>query len=197
MKQHLKRAVLLSGIVCSCVISTFGQTANADTAYTRVITQRAEKIVAPLGIADAAQTAAVRDIIVQQYRNLNALDTMQNAELKAAKRDKLHKEYLSRLSARLSAQQVDQVKDGMTYGVLPLTYKGYMAMLPDLTEQQRAQIMAWLVEAREHAIDGGTSEEKHRWFGKYKGKINNYLAAAGYNMKEAEAAWRKRMKTRK
>lgn len=197
MKQHLKRAALLSGIICSCVISAFGQTADADTAYTRVITQRAEKIVAPLGIADAAQTAAVRDIIVQQYRNLNALDTMQNAEMKAAKRDKLHKEYLSRLSARLSAQQVDQVKDGMTYGVLPLTYKGYMAMLPDLTEQQRAQIMAWLVEAREHAIDGGTSEEKHRWFGKYKGKINNYLAAAGYNMKEAEAAWRKRMKTRK
>ena len=35
-------------------------------------------------------------------------------------------------------------------------------------------------------MDAGSSDEKHAWFGKYKGKINNYLAAAGYNMKQAE-----------
>ncbi len=36
--------------------------------------------------------------------------------------------------------------------------------------------MSLLWEAREHAIDGGSSEEKHAWFGKYKGRIiNNYL----------------------
>jgi hypothetical protein len=35
-------------------------------------------------------------------------------------------------------------------------------------------------------MDAGTSKEKHAWFGKYKGKINNYLSAEGYNMKLAE-----------
>jgi hypothetical protein len=46
--------------------------------------------------------------------------------------------------------------------------------------------MAWLVEAREIAMDCGSSEEKHYWFGKYKGKINNYLSAEGYDLKKAE-----------
>jgi hypothetical protein len=59
-------------------------------------------------------------------------------------------------------------------------------MLPDLTDQQKAQILAWLVEAREKAMDAGSSREKHAWFGKYKGKINNYLSAAGYDLKKAD-----------
>jgi hypothetical protein len=80
----------------------------------------------------------------------------------------------------------------MTYGVLPLTYRVYMDMMPDLSQQQKAQMMAWLVEAREHAMDAGSSEKKHAWFGKYKGRINNYLSAAGYNMKQVEADWKKR-----
>ncbi len=56
-------------------------------------------------------------------------------------------------------------------------------MLPNLTEKQKARIMTWLVEAREHAMNGGTSEEKHAWFGKYKGRINNYLSSEGYDLK--------------
>ena len=45
---------------------------------------------------------------------------------------------------------------------------------------------AWLTEAREHAMDASTSDEKHGWFGKYKGRINNFLAQAGIDMKQAE-----------
>jgi hypothetical protein len=83
----------------------------------------------------------------------------------------------------------------MTYGVLPLTFRVYQEMLPNLTAEQKTQIHAWLVEAREHAMDGFTSEEKHAWFGKYKGRINNYLAAAGYDMKQAEKDMLARQKT--
>jgi hypothetical protein len=82
----------------------------------------------------------------------------------------------------------------MTYNVLPITYNGYMQMLPNLTEEQKIQIMAWLVEAREKAMDAESSEKKHGWFGKYKGKINNYLSAAGINMKQAGEEWQKRLK---
>jgi hypothetical protein len=187
-----------------------------DTAYTRVITQRADKIVAALGLTDAAKTTQVRDIIVEQYRNLNDIHTARDTEVRAAKEqlkeDKqaldarikvieaereqqlqpLHSAYLSKLAAGLSKEQVDKVKDGMTYGVLPLTYRVYNDMLPNLTEAQKTQIMAWLVEAREHAMDAGSSDKKHWWFGKYKGRINNYLAAAGINMKQAEQDWKKR-----
>jgi len=68
-------------------------------------------------------------------------------------------------------------------------------MIPGLTELQKKQIKVWLVEAREHAMDAGTSEEKHQWFGKYKGRINNYLSAAGYDMKKEGVEWQKRIKT--
>jgi hypothetical protein len=74
----------------------------------------------------------------------------------------------------------------MTYGVAPLTYKGYLELLPDLSEEQKSQILAWLIEAREYAMDAGSAEKKHWWFGKYKGRINNYLSSAGYDLKQAE-----------
>ena len=54
--------------------------------------------------------------------------------------------------------------------------------------------MTWLVEAREHAMDAESSEKKHGWFGKYKGRINNYLSAAGYDLKKEGEEWEKRRK---
>ena len=109
----------------------------------------------------------------------------------------LHKNYLTDLAKELTPAQVDQIKDGMTYGVLPKTYRGYQEMLPDLTETQKAQILTWLTEARELAMDADTSEKKHAWFGKYKGKINNYLSAQGIDMKKAGQDWEKRIKEAK
>ncbi len=183
---------------------------DREAAYTQVIHQRADKIVATLGVADASKAARVREIIAQQYRRLRQIHDARDAQIQAVKKqagenkgaadagvqagleeantklDKLHKEYLLKLSAELAPEQVDKVKDGMTYGVLPLTYRVYREMLPDLTDRQKAQILAWLIEAREKAMDAGSSKEKHAWFGKYKGKINNYLSATGYDLKKAE-----------
>jgi len=194
---------------------------TSEAEYTKVIQQRADKIVATLGLTDAAKTARVRDEIAQQYRDLRDIQTARDAKIKTAReapgaaesksatdaavqaaqaeakaaQDALHPKYLARLSADLTPEQIDKVKDGMTYGVLPLTYRVYQQMLPDLTEKQKAQILAWLVEARENAMDAGTSKEKHAWFGKYKGKIGNYLSAAGYDMKKAEKEMMDRQKT--
>jgi len=92
----------------------------------------------------------------------------------------------------LTPKQVDQVKDGLTYNVVHVTFNGYTQMIPELTDKQKEQIMAWLVEAREHAMDAGSSEKKHAWFGKYKGRINNYLSAAGYDLKKEGEDWQKR-----
>jgi hypothetical protein len=183
---------------------------DAEAAYTRTIAERAEKIVGTLGIAEAAQAIRVRDIIARQYRDLRDIHDARDTKLKALRQEdvadkaaheaalkaaqdeadarlaELHALYLGRLGAELTPLQIDQVKNGMTYGVLPLTYRVYMEMFPNLTDEQKTQIMAWLVEAREHAMDAGTSDDKHKWFGKYKGRINNYLSAAGYDMKKAE-----------
>jgi Spy/CpxP family protein refolding chaperone len=176
------------------------------------LVERAEKIVAALNLADAAQAARVRDVVAGQYAALRPVHEARDAAIEVAKREagpgadkaatdaairtardvaaarqgELHYAFLARLSAELAPEQVEKIKDGMTYGVLPNTFKVYQEMLPDLTPEQSRQILAWLTEAREHAMDAGSSKEKHGWFGKYKGRINNYLAQAGYDMKKAE-----------
>ena len=153
-----------------------------------IVTERAAKIVTLLELHDAGKVMKVQDLIAQQYIDLKETEEKKDT----AQVRQLHNRYLSKLSAELTTEQVTKVKDGMTYGILPITYNAYLEMLPQLTKQQQQQIMDWLEEAREHAMDAGTSEQKHAWFGKYKGRINNYLSAAGIDMKKAEADWKKR-----
>jgi hypothetical protein len=182
---------------------------DPDPAYTQVIRGRAQKIVDTLGIDDEGKAVQVRDLIADQYRSLSTLHDTRDARIKAVKsragdnkegvemavkaledmaqalQVRLHDQYLLKLSTLLTPAQVDHVKDGMTYGVVQVTYNSYLDMLPQLTDEQKATVMAYLVEAREIAMDAGSSKKKHWWFGKYKGRINNYLSAQGYDLKKA------------
>jgi hypothetical protein len=184
--------------------------AQPDSAYWKVVSGRAEKIVRSMDLEDPEKEQKVQDMIAWQYVHLSEIHDARdkeldeinlredlepaekekaNARIKARsekKIKKLHRSYLNELSSELDPGEVDMVKDGMTYGVLGHTYQGYLNLLPDLTEEQKAVIMEYLVEAREIAMDAGSSKEKHYWFGKYKGKINNYLSAEGYDLKKAE-----------
>jgi Spy/CpxP family protein refolding chaperone len=196
------------------------QTADADKAaqYTKTITGRADKIVAKLGITDSVKYKKMLAIIVDQYRAINDIHDARNAQVKAIKEqagdDKaaatakakaiddelevktnaLHTSYLAKLIKELSADKVEKVKDEMTYNLVAITYNAYLAEVLTLTDAQKAQIKAWLIEAREHAIDAESSNKKHEVFGKYKGRINNYLSAQGYDMKKEGEEWQKRIK---
>jgi hypothetical protein len=200
---------------------TPAQAAAEKDGYAQVIAKRSEKIVAALHSSDAAFNNKVQAIVTEQYFNLSKIHDGRNEQIKNIKAKKteltaddkaaiqkletdadqqlaqLHTAYLKKLSALCTPQQVDQIKDGMTYGVLPVTYTAYTDMLPNLTDAQKKQILDWLTEAREHAMDAESSEKKHAWFGKYKGRINNYLAAAGIDMKQAEKDWQERIRQRK
>ncbi|MFT2008883.1 DUF3826 domain-containing protein [Pontibacter sp. 13R65] len=219
LKLNLKMRsfLLLVGLMLVVLAPAQAQKGKKATdeaqAYIQVTNQRADKIVEKMAISDKAKKLKVRNYVAQQYRDLSKIHEQRDARVKAVKATagsnkqaaekrvaeideftnaelaKLHKTFIANLQSQLNEEQVDQVKDGMTYGVVPITYKGYLAMLPNLTEEQKTQIMAWLVEAREHAMDAGSSEKKHGWFGKYKGRINNYLSAAGYDLKKAGDEW--------
>lgn len=175
-----------------------GLSAEPPAAPSTALVERAEKIAAVLGLSDSAQATRVRDLIAAQYRDLSLVHDARDAALKTpetaatakdtatARMAGLHYAYVAALSVELTPEQVEKVKDGMTYGVVPLTFRVYQEMLPDLTPEQERRLLSWLREAREHAMDAGSSDEKHGWFGKYKGRINNYLSAAGIDMKKAE-----------
>jgi FtsZ-binding cell division protein ZapB len=171
------------------------QTEDPAAAYTKTLTQRAAKIVAPLGISDSTTANKVQTIIIQQYRDLNTIH--EQKEEKTEQLKQLHSTYISKLSGLLNTEQVDKVKDGMTYGVLKVTYTAYQDMIPTLTEDQKSKIYTWLKEARELAMDEGSSEDKHKVFGKYKGRINNYLSSEGYDLKKEEKAWQERLRKKR
>ena len=214
----MKHRLALIALLFSCTVPAFAQPsqpADPEAAYLQVVQERADKIVATLGLTDAERKTRVRDLIARQYRDLRAIHDPRDAAIKVAKaksgddkpaaeqaikaaRDhagqqlaQLHTNFLAKLSQELTPAQVDEVKDGLTYGVVNVTYNAYMKMYPDLNAEQKAQIKSWLVEAREIAMDQGSSREKHAVFGKYKGRINNYLSRAGYDLKKAEANLRK------
>jgi hypothetical protein len=187
--------------------------------YIKVTNERATKIVSKLKLATVEKETAVTTIIAQQFRDLSKIQDERDAEIAKVKTStisnedqkikteklkaeadqlisKLHISYLAKLGTQLNEDQIIGVKDGMTYGVLPITYAGYQDMLPKLTEEQKSYIYNNLVEARELAIDGGSSKEKHAWFGKYKGRINNYLSAQGYDLNKESADWHDRVAAR-
>ncbi|WP_163399573.1 DUF3826 domain-containing protein [Flavobacterium fluviatile] len=189
----------------------------ADPEYIKVTNERAAKIVDKLALDNKEKETAVTNIIAQQFRDLSKIHDDRDAEIKKIKDDsslakekqnekidklkanadksiaKLHKSYLKKLGTQLNGEKITEVKDGMTYGVLPITVTAYNDMIPTLTEVQKKYIYDALVEAREHAMDGGSSKEKHAWFGKYKGRINNYLSKEGYDLTKEREGWNKRI----
>lgn len=193
MKQIFSAALAVTVVITTSVIAQTNLFQNAEVAYTQAINGRADGIVNSLSLTDTNQLAKVHDAIVAQYRNLRDWDAGNDAKLKSkdtnvvaqvlALRQKLHDEFIAKLSENLTPQQVDEVKDGMTYNVVHVTYNAYCSQYPDLTNAEKAQIMAWLIEARESAMDQGTSNAKHAVFGKFKGRINNYLSKQGYDLK--------------
>ena len=195
-------------------------TDSAQKAYQKVITQRSNKIVLGLNIADSIVFYKVQNALVGQYSHLSALHDSLNGLVKTIKTTTtakeqiaiailqientrteklqvLHQQFIANISSVLSASQIAQLKDGMTYSILPITLKAYEDMLPNLTAEQKSQINTYLTEAREFAMDAESSEKKYAWFGKYKGKINNYLSAAGIDMKKAGQEWEERRKAKK
>jgi hypothetical protein len=182
---------------------------DKEAAYTQAIEKRTQDILAVLDLKDASKAAGVHDAIVAQYRDLRTWHDANDAAVKElnkrlsqakegeaetirgeiarakASLRALHDGFVERLSKDLTAGQVEVVKDRMTYNVVHVTFNAYGQMLPGLTDGQKARILEMLKEAREEAMDGGSAEEKHAVFGRYKGRINNYLAGDGDDLKRA------------
>ena len=196
------------------------KSAGRDAGYVQSIVGRAQKIVDQLRLVDNGVAEDVRNIIANRYFELNDIYAEYDAAVAAAKEREMdsqlragiiegarkvadsklyrtHFAFPAALSLYLTGEQVEAVKDGMTYGVVNVTYKAYCDMIPTLKDEEKVQIMAWLKEARELAMDASNSENKHKVFGNYKGRINNYLSARGYDLTAEREGWQKRIEERK
>lgn len=220
---YFKAAYLLLGISLFSLQSLRAEALNSkdrDPKYVETIVNRSQKIVDNLSIQDQKHSEAVRNIISNRYFELNDIYSKRDDERKQLTEAVIDKElrdaklqivdlekesslyrshfaFPAKLSLYLDEEKVTLVKDGMTFGVVNVTNVAYQDMIPSLTVEEKAQINVWLIEARELAMDGETSNKKHEIFKKYKGRINNYLSARGYNLNEERDGWNKRIEAKK
>jgi hypothetical protein len=201
---------LIGLLTCGIASAADAPTAEQEAAYAADLSKRGDGVLEALDLPDAEKAARVKQIVIDQYRGIKKIDDEALAaapkddkaavakakEDAAAAKKPLHDAFLAKLSTELTPEQVETVKDKMTYNVVKVTYDGFQDMIPTLTDAQKGYILAQLKEAREIAMDQGSSKEKHAVFGKYKGRINNYLSKEGYDLKQATKDWAERRKAR-
>ncbi len=178
--------------------------AGREAGYVKTIIGRAQKATDELSITWTPMGQNVANIISNRYFKLNDIyaerDSLKktNKQLAEALCDsrlyRSHFDFDADLARYLKPQEIEKVKNVMTYDVVNVTYKAYLEMIPSLKDVEKQQIMIWLKEARELAIDAESSNKKHETFKKYKGRINNYLSARGYDIQKEREAWGERSK---
>jgi len=181
-----------------------GSAEDLEATYNTAIENRTAAIITALKLENADKAARVRDIIIAQYRTLRARDEAIDSLLKLQGKEvnyknraallqseskPLHDKFLAKLSAELTPEQVELVKNKMTYNKVQVTYDAYCSIFPDLTDADKAEIQEKLKAARDEAIDGGSAAEKSAIFQKYKDQINDYLNAHGHDVAKAYKEW--------
>lgn len=215
MKKMILAAVAAFVVTAAEAVELNSKGRNPE--YVASIVKRAQKCTDALGITGTDKGKQVLNIVANRYFALNDIyaerDSVKNLakqkqgdekkmlmEAAEAKKDsKLYRSHFgfdADLSIYLTAEEIVKVKDVMTYNVVKVTSDAYSDMIPRLTAEEKAQIMAWLKEARELAIDAENSNKKHETFKKYKGRINNYLSKRGYDISKEREAWGERVKAR-
>lgn len=109
----------------------------------------------------------------------------------------VHQDLMNGLRNDLSAQQVESILDKYTIGKVAFTMNGYKAIVPNITEQEEAVILANLKEAREQAVDYKNMNQISAIFEIYKTKCEQYLNANGRNWKEMYKAYTDAVKAKK
>ncbi len=213
MKTRSLARILAMGMAVASLNSVSAQeksppisAADREAAYVEAIEKRTADILTALKIEDAAKAKKVTDIILAQYRVLRTRDDSIETMIKLMEVEEaagehlragfvqaltpaVHANFLARLGKELSPEQVDTVKDKMTYGKVKVTYDAYCDIIPGLTDADKAKIMELLKVARDEAIEGGSAAEKSRIFQKYKDQINAYLDAHGHNVAQSYKVW--------
>jgi hypothetical protein len=184
---------------------------DTEAVYNTAIENRTTAIMALLKLSDTNQSARVHNIIITQYRALKARDEAidsllklqgkpvnynNRARLRQSESQPLHDQFLARLSAELTPEQVEAVKNKMTYNKVQVTYDAYCSIVPGLTDADKAEITEKLKVAREEAMDGGNAGEKSAIFQKYKDQINDYLNAHGHDVAKAYKDYEAKQQTK-
>lgn len=179
----------------------------------KALDKHLKPILTALNLSDADKETKVRGILADQIKALNAWHAQNDAQIKTlwnqfnkarAQQDETnadaalakidgvyasfkpqHERFLSALSSVLTPEQIETVKDALTINKVRITFNAYGQIFHGLSDEHKAFILKNLKAAREEAIDAGAMTEKSAFFKKYKIKIETYLAAQGFDVKQS------------
>jgi hypothetical protein len=147
-------------------------TAASDAA----LNKRVAGIVDSLDLKDSAKQERIRNVITIDLR---AVRDAHNAGLQLD--PSVHQKFIAGLQADLTPDQIESVKNQLTANKLPITYKVYHQILPNLKPADDARILDSLTQAREQSLDVKNVDEMTPIFKKYKTEIEHYLEQQGYD----------------
>jgi len=109
----------------------------------------------------------------------------------------VHQTLMNALSADLTSEQVERILDKYTMGKVDFTWRGYKAIVPDLTADEETKILLFLKEAREQAIDYKNAKQISAIFEIYKTKCEQYLNSNGRNWHQLYKVFTDKIKAEK
>src|SRR5690606_25418055 len=168
----------------------------------------ASSVTQKLALSDKWQAGQVRNISAcqsQQMDTIYATNELQTAEMNKAGLDEAEKakratqigadskkavnrqgdRCFEKLALLLEDEQSELVKNEMTDQGFPKELARFEELLPALTDEHKAAIVAYLKEGRENALNVLMKRERNQWFAKYRGRANNYLSKQGYDLRKA------------
>lgn len=177
--------------------------------------RKAEKVLDELSITSDSIREKVQLVIVNRYLELREIhlkyderndeieSTQLSKEEKAMELERSYYQYnsdlyrsrfgyIAWLNFYLNHEQVEAVKDAMTYNLFHIRYNDFLDLLPNLKDAEKNRVYHWLIEAREFSMDFETPRKMRQMFTKYRGRINNYLASRGYDLRIATEDQKKR-----
>lgn len=177
-----------------------------DDAMRKKIEQKAARVVEPLKLADAEKAAKVKAIASDWLAVMMTWHKVHDAELNRlwgewnkaravvpkdefpaeviahqidvvyASLKPAYEDYLKRLSAELTAGQVDAIKESWSRSPgMTRTYNAYLEIVPDLTSKDKEVIKARLLMAREAAMLTDADKEIVAIYKRHKVKVEQYV----------------------
>ena len=125
------------------------------------------------------------DPVTKEQRSKIDREMMADKMIPTKERERLMKD----LNRVLTPEQVEQVLDLYTVGKVAFTLNGYRAIVPDMTAEDEAFILATLKEARFEAIDCKSMKAISQVFGLYKTKCEEYFTNSGRNWRTLYKAY--------
>ncbi len=215
MRKILRFFMLISLLINS--VNVFSQT--KEIIAPEEITSKAKEWVSALNLSDASKKTAVEHIIavhlttIRDWHNDHPSSTVPDGinpatGTKLSDLDKqiiadsampaaVHKALMDGLNQNLTADQVQLILDKYTIGKVAFTMKGYKAIVPDLTADEEAKILAYLKQAREQAVDYKNMKQISAIFEIYKTKSEQLLNNNGRSWRALYSAYTKKIKEEK